>query len=413
MGLDSDATAALRTKYASQAWLHASFTAPTASAGDTLTVAAASAKRGVVVIGDYLTRFMTIPRDVEWTLARLFRFFFDRIAQVLFDTSNTVEAYIVVCDDRKYATSAKRRTQAKRTETSRKSDAKKGIAPPEPYTDAPDAHSIDLRRLGKWDKRGTWLWEAFVPLAAQAMKDKCPAGRVLFLDFDRDTGPVRINHEGAVTSMGKPLHMIGEADPACLWWVAHWAPKRRDLDYHIESNDSDIFAIYLLHHDACVRRCQRVCQHTDIKAGVMVDLSRMAEQLRVTTQLPNLALVAAWLVACGTDFVDRTRVAYGITAEPLLVAFRSQARYVNCFGTAEEMLRAVLRDAWFVQLSTSMQVPERFRKELPAPLSFDELRKRSKRVPSEDVLDEECARFAWNLDYWANVHTGEEPCIDE
>ncbi|MDO9173525.1 MAG: hypothetical protein Q7V62_01900, partial [Actinomycetota bacterium] len=78
-----------------------------------------------------------------------------------------------------------------------------------------------------------------------------------------------------------------------------------------------------------------------------------------------------------------------------------------------EMLRAVLRDAWFVALSTSMQVPERFRKELPAPLSFDELRKRSKRVPSDAVLDEECASFAWKLAYWANVHTGDVPCIDE
>lgn len=403
MGLSSAIKRLLSIKYAATAWVAGAWSPP------------ANEGRTSVVVWDYLTQYMKIPQDRPWRVDVLFQVWFWRaIERVLCNPAEACEAWIVVCDDRAFCTAAKYREQAGRVDARCKGDAKKGLGAPEPYEDADgwlaDLDEVDLRRLKATDKRGTALWEAFIDKLCDAMRH-APAGRCVIFDFNRERGALRIESGGEATWIAG--HAIGEADPGSLWWVAHYAPARRTVDYHLVSVDSDMLALYTLHHDRCVARGQRVYWHESVKPLThMVDLGAMCEQLRVTTGLRAMGMIGAWMIVCGTDFFDRTRVAHGITEEPLLEAFVASERYAILFATPDAFLRAVLKRAWFTKLSRAVDVPERFRRHV-VPHSFDEMRGMSAHVPSEAVLRVECARFAWNLDYWTRADTGRQPVFQE
>lgn len=392
MGLSAGLRACIRDKYACAAYVNSA-------------LAASGPGRKLVIYQDHLTEFCKIDKKETHTRDELFQRFWQTIGPKLFNRNSPVEALVVGCDDRKFVPTWKARTQAERKEGVQRAEAKAGVEPPKPYTeqDPLDDGAVDLKRLAKTDRRGTWLWNSYMPRIRQCMRDGCPEGRRLILDWDREMGAMVVDSQGEVSWL-EQHHMLGEADPAAMWWVANYAPERKDIDFHVVSNDSDVLAVYTLAHDVCGEHDRRVFMHHDDKAGVMIDLGVMVQQLRRTTRIHSCGVLGAWMVSCGTDFFDRTRVAWRITEETLLEAWRD----VSTDGTLRQVLDEVLRLAWSAKRACVVQVPERFRK-LASVLTHDELRFEFPHFPAPSVCDAEFARFEFNLQYWAQAHTGLQP----
>jgi len=402
MGLDGDlVNVTIKTVHAPMAWVPTNSVVP--------------AGRVRVTIDDFLTRYMTIDRAGAWSLAGLFRTFWSPIQNELFKPNSPCVAYIVVCDDRTNVTAFKRQTQSKRKAARASTDARKGLAPHVPYTAEEMAERTsssptydpfalyDLNRLALSDRDGMHLWREFVPLVADRMTT-CPPGRRFLFDFDNAAGPL------VMQSGREPYHTqghsLGEADPATIWWVANFAPERRDVDYRIASTDSDILAIYTAYHRKAVERDQRVFMHN--KYDTMIDLRIMGDALARNIDLP-LEWQCLYFVLCGTDFVDRIAFARG--SNNVLVREAVVRTHQRCQREGEcDVFQVFVRELFYAALPGSIQVPERFRFPIPL-LSVRRLRElyAGSFFPSDEVLADAEKRVHFNLLYWLHAPAGHRP----
>lgn len=380
-------------------------------------------KRTVGVVDDFLTRWMKVDREKEWTLDELFERFFCEARRSLFQRKLPCDTYVSVCDDRALVTKWKARTQTKRRDTAESARERKGEAAAEAYEDNERPWElnlpIDLKRAKATDKTDKALWEAFVPLIAAAMKEDCPPGRTFIFDYDQVKGPIYFHADGTHEQKA-PVHRMGEADPSCIWWAAnHFAD---DADVHLLSIDSDLVPLYLAYHPLATEKRQRVYWHrslsTDRLRPVMVDLT----QQLVPFFRRNVGLPLPWLVLlcclCGSDFVKRDAYAFNRRGflDKALQAVRNmllEAEVTRLLPDLEptfdvrstdSILRRFLQHIWS---PAAPQVPERFRRPRPPLLTFARLRQlHPTTFPSEGTIAREAAYLDFNLRYWFGACAG-------
>ena len=265
---------------------------------------------------------------------------------------------VIICDNRANVPTLKRQTQGNRSADRAKADAKKGLAPAQPYpvgarltdegmitytvfNEEEDAECevvepISMRRLaesrwyGKPDRKhpvecsniGNELWHAFHPFVqAHLMKMTARQTQQVILDHaeDRMWDFRRDNPHGPKVDTGRP-HSLGESDTAHIWWLKQFDGQVDAV--HIRSTDGDVMAIYAMYHDQrskAQRARTRVWWHCG--KGEVVDLAMLTDGLLlkafsnpVTKQIrafQSSASIGLFYILCGTDFVKRSVYAFG------------------------------------------------------------------------------------------------------
>lgn len=355
MGTDTDLVKLLRERYAVLAWQQAKLRDPPALMID------GKPAMQQVHIDDYLIRWKTLKADGEttYTVQHLFSSFFKPVRDTLFRESSSCTTFVVVADDKSRVPKMKGAEQGKRVAAVLKSEEKKGIAPAEAYPEGwtldavkgivypeeekvdgettivwVEEEHIDLRRLRKSDPHGKRLWDCFVPLIQEAMKDNCPEGRQFIFDYCET--PYVFDSEGEVQRSTTLDHNLGEADGALIWW-AHWWMHRKHVksfEVFLHTTDSDILPLYLLywsrlrsdHNNKQLNRIWWIRDHDqkiDLAACARGIVQNFIDPESTSYGTGNVCAFAWACIVIKCDFIDRSEYAHFFGMPAMLEAARS------------------------------------------------------------------------------------------
>jgi len=430
----------------------------------------ASVSKWRVMVDDYLIRYQALfnggPKEGEekktrFTHAELFDKFFWPVRRALFGSGAKFQSYVMVCDDRSNVPKFKQAEQQRRVAAIKKAEAKKEVAAAEPYAEGWDIGSagitfsepegsdkeleehlipdladmvlaclsssgnkdeaeIDLRRLKVSDPTGKRLYESFLPLIAEEMKERAPIGTTFYFDFDK-AGPILFDSEGAYTLQADLAHNLGEADPALMWWVDNHPPLLTSgdepIDYHVQTTDTDFSAIYLLNHDDRQRPQDNVFWQRS--PDQFVDMRILADRV-VHNSKTTLRVVGAWMILCGCDFLPRESYAFRlihVVPKILTAVIAALGEYSSGGGAGgmREIFELFVRKLHHTETKSKhgVQVPPRFRKPetlatlarlrewYPYTAADAFLGTKHRTIPTDEAITELAVRFEFTYVYWS------------
>lgn len=438
MGIDGDIPGELLRTWAVDAWNNET---------------AEELEAPCVWLEDYLIHDKQLSTEKRYTLRELFDHFWGPVKRDLLEVAprsdTRLRVYGMVCDDRKRVTKFKLRTQVKRVEAVRSSDAKHERDAPEPYpvgcrldlergvVDADDDQTIDplidLRRLRMMRGGDLLRWTHFMPFVREAMAD-APCGRLFFFDFDGH--PQWFGEPASAYSLPREQPM-GEADPALIWWC-HYLRESDAFPVvkRLRTTDSDLVPLSLLYHQKNRVDGQRMIWHRT--HCERLDLGRVAWHVERRLGMDPLdaqvvaldkrkarAVALGWFsfmcAMCGCDFVHKKD-------------YVARAGYTEIRRTVENMARMVYqgRVAWhtpheLVVFFVRMLYTERWMdragrvtvprwawkpptREWYDPMSLRLLRSSDRWgegvLPSDRYLEIVSLRLDFTLPYWGNAAQG-------
>ncbi len=213
-----------------------------------------------------------------------------------------------------------------------------------------DSHTtdyIDLRRLKKSKHLYNDLWSF---LCNRLLGEtRIPEGKIFAFEFSRDADvfilPVKEMDWSSkiLPPRGDPFydHMHGEADPSCMHWAGYFI-HHKHLPTVIQSIDSDFIALYIAYQAACPAN-DSIQDDAELywanATDSIVSMQLLAKDLIAATSL-NASQLLAFLMFCGTDFMQRNQYANGFQFASVLNVFRKHKDYASLLFYPEKAQQA-------------------------------------------------------------------------
>lgn len=346
-----------------------------------------------VSLCDYLTKFMTLDRDREWTLQEL-------AGKLMFAVRYAAQTTVLICDDRRYVPKLKAEEQGTRADGRAKVAASKGRAPAVPYpADAywtengiaykgcEEGEGIDLNRLSlsRWygapddpnrcSNLGNVIWRDMHSDLQERLQQKGRSAREVVFHHDAKMGPVRfttiqdpevgtwntLRQEDTFTHDFK----LGEADTAILEWTAEFDGKVDAIEW--DTCDSDLIALYCLYHSrrtADQRARTRIwwmCSREEaVDLCMLVELT-LRKDIRCQDDLmrrfASAEAIALFMIFCGNDFIKHKCYAHGFGEDPMLLAFLREDFLVTRDTPVRPIFERWLRRLHLHKLHPTVNVP--------------------------------------------------------
>lgn len=325
MGIHKD----IREKLLLKSVAHAAFLSKRADAMNYFAERAVEWKKsGMAVIEDTLTRMNALmgPRkDYTFSGRELLDAFIGEISATF--SRFPVSVFISVLDDQDNVPVEKRETQAKRAIRSRHEPYPHGSIIHDGGITVPGCSkvdSLDVRRIMRSRHLRKSVWSFFRDnlCSTRLGRGRLENGTKILLEYEK-RGPYIYTTDLYKTlklDSDKPdesfAHDHGEADRSVFYWACTQMRRKHCV---IRTIDSDVIPIAFLQINTRIRDAE---DHGDIlwqDKDQFVDLRLLRRATLASLGLTDVGF-AFWCCVCGTDFVKKEWLSYGIGTEALLEA---------------------------------------------------------------------------------------------